>query len=336
MSMKKKVKYLKGGEILSEPVYKTENEILIESNTVLKQEYLKLLFDFGISTVSVQDQYEPYERPHLIMQEDKKKEYVEKIRRILEGHIYRDIYHGNDSLRQVTELSKQLIMDLPDMKERVVFDIEPHDGNLYEHTFMVTALSICVGKRLELPEDKIIEIGQGCLLHDLGLRYVTVPYKDFRKEEHVSAEIFELKKHTILGYSALESAVWLSDTAKQMVLSHHEKTDGSGYPLKQRSKEIECLIIQVCDTFDCLISGMECVAQDIGEAIHLIDSNCGTLYDARVAEAFCGMVAHFPTGTIINHGDKTGVVTEQTNRSDCPVIKFLDEIEEEDGNSEID
>lgn len=336
MSMKKNVKYLKGGEILSDPVYKTENEILIESGTILKQEYLKLLFDFGISTVSIQDQYESYEKPHLIMQEEKKKEYVEKIRMILEGHIYRDIYHGNESLRQVRELSEQLISDLWDIKESVVFDIEPHDGNLYEHTFMVTALSICIGKRLKLPKDKIIEIGQGCLLHDLGLRYITVPYKNFRKEEHVSAEIFELKKHTILGYSALESAAWLSDTAKQMVLSHHEKKDGSGYPLKQKSKEIECLIIQVCDTFDCMISGMECVAQDINEAIHYILSNSGNLYDARVAEIFCGMVAHFPTGTIIYNGEKTGVVTEQTIQSDCPVIKFLDEIEGRGNNTEID
>ncbi len=255
---------------------------------------------------------------------------------ILEGHIYRDIYHGNESLRQVRELSEQLISDLWDIKESVVFDIEPHDGNLYEHTFMVTALSICIGKRLKLPKDKIIEIGQGCLLHDLGLRYITVPYKNFRKEEHVSAEIFELKKHTILGYSALESAAWLSDTAKQMVLSHHEKKDGSGYPLKQKSKEIECLIIQVCDAFDCMISGMECVAQDINEAIHYILSNSGNLYDARVAEIFCGMVAHFPTGTIIYNGEKTGVVTEQTIQSDCPVIKFLDEIEGRRNNTEID
>lgn len=328
--MKKNVKYLKGGEILSEPVYKTENEILIKSGTVLKQEYLKLLFNFGISTVSIQDQYERYEKPHFIMQEDKKANHVEEIRKILEGHIYRDIYHGNDSLRKVRELSEQLIIDLPDMDENLVFDIEPHDGNLYEHTFMVASLSICVGKKLGLSKEKLLEIGQGCLLHDLGLRYVTVPYRNFKHEEHLSAEIFELKKHTILGYSALESAAWLGDTAKRMVLSHHEKIDGSGYPLKQKSKEIECLIIQVCDAFDCMISGMECASRDVCDAIDLIVSNSGILYDTGVTEIFRGMVAYFPAGTIINNGEKTGVVTEQTVRSDCPMIKSLDEFELED------
>ena len=85
-----------------------------------------------------------------------------------------------------------------------------------------------------------------------------------------------------------------------------------------------------------MISGMECVAQDINEAIHYILSNSGNLYDARVAEIFCGMVAHFPTGTIIYNGEKTGVVTEQTIQSDCPVIKFLDEIEGRRNNTEID
>lgn len=320
--MKKLVKDLKGGEILAEPVLKSEDEILIEKDTVLKQSYLNLLSEFEIEIVSIQDEFEVFEKPHLLMEQEKQDDYILKIRKILEGHIYRDIYHGNYSLQNVKELADMMIEDLPDMKEEIVFDINPHEASLYEHSFMVTAFSICVGKRLGLTKQTLLEMAQGCLLHDLGLRYITAPYKNFSIEEHSSAEIFELKKHTILGYSALESAEWLSDIAKRMVLSHHERIDGSGYPLKQKSKEIECQIIQVCDAFDCMISGMECERQNVYDAVENILNDNGS-FEETVVSSFLGMIARYPVGTRLIQDGKAGIVIEQTKKSSEPRIGFI-------------
>ncbi len=47
-------------------------------------------------------------------------------------------------------------------------------------------------------------------------------------------EVFEYKKHTIMGFSALEEESWVPDIARKMVLSHHERMNGSGFPMRQK------------------------------------------------------------------------------------------------------
>ena len=123
---------------------------------------------------------------------------------------------------------------------------------------MVTFLSIAVARKLKLSEEVIKTIALGCLLHDLGLRYITVPYINYAPEKSTVTEAFEFKKHSILAYTALEREQWLNEISKKMILSHHEKKNGSGFPLRQKTKEVECNILQVCDVFDCMVSGMEC------------------------------------------------------------------------------
>ena len=63
----------------------------------------------------------------------------------------------------------------------------------------------------------------GCLLHDLGLRYITVSYINLDMEKRLASEVFEFKKHTIQAYSALEGEAWIGSNAKRMILSHHER-----------------------------------------------------------------------------------------------------------------
>lgn len=63
----------------------------------------------------------------------------------------------------------------------------------------------------------------------------------------------------------------------KMVLSHHENMAGTGFPMKQKNKELECRIIQACDAFDSLISGMECKRICVQEAINQIKENNGKL-----------------------------------------------------------
>jgi len=79
---------------------------------------------------------------------------------------------------------------------------------------------------MKIPQSKIHDIGVGCLLHDLGLRYITVNYTNRSIEEFSEAELAEYKKHPIYGYSALKDETWISDLSKDIILYHTHTTEG--------------------------------------------------------------------------------------------------------------
>lgn len=79
------VRTLQGGEKLAGPVITKENEILISEGTTLKTEYLDLISFLGIETVCIEDPYEEDETPHDIISNEKREEYIEKIKSILES-----------------------------------------------------------------------------------------------------------------------------------------------------------------------------------------------------------------------------------------------------------
>lgn len=87
----------------------------------------------------------------------------------------------------------------------------------------MTMLSLVVAKMLKVKEESYIDIAIGALLHDLGMRYITVPYINFDMDNRPASEVFELKKHTILAYSALEGEDWISPVSKDGIIASRKK-----------------------------------------------------------------------------------------------------------------
>ena len=123
----------RGGETCRAVITK-ENEILISEGTTLKTEYLDLISFLGIETVCIEDPYEEDETPHDIISNEKREEYIEKIKSILEKHIY----HRGSSLREIEYVAEDIIQDVMQADENMVIDLLEREGNLYEHTLVVT------------------------------------------------------------------------------------------------------------------------------------------------------------------------------------------------------
>ena len=316
----KLVKSLHGGEILAEPVITEEKEVLISAGTKLKTEYLDLISFLGIDTVCIEDPYIAFESPHQMICENNKNEYISRVQAVLEKHTY----DGKENLKKIESVADDLMHELMVADDSIVIDMDERNGNLYEHTIMVTILSTMIARKLKLKEEQIYELVLGSLLHDLGLRYITVPYIncDLTSE---SSEVFEYKKHTILAYSALENETWINTNVKRMILSHHERKDGSGFPLKQKVKDIECNILQVCDVFDGMISGVECKRVSVQSALEYLVETSDVLFDKRVVKVLEKLVARYPVGTVVKlTTGENGVVISQTSDSVHPVIAVLD------------
>ena len=111
-----------------------------------------------------------------------------------------------------------------------------------------------------------------------------------------------------------------------MIVSHQGRKDGSGLPLRQKTKETECNILQVCDAFDCMISGMECRRVTVQQALEYLVETSDVLFDARIVKMLQKSVARYPAGTIVrlNTGEM-GIVVSQSKDPIRPVVLILDE-----------
>ena len=298
-----------------------EKEILIPKGTELKSEYIPLIQSLEIESLMLEDPYEDYEKPHFIIQENSIKKYTESVRKLMEGHIY----HENDKSLKIFEvIANDIVKEINSSTAEAILDMKERSSNLYEHTIMVTLLSVLVGKKLKLDEQRLYNLALGCLLHDIGLRYITIPYEGRDLTTVEPAEMFEYKKHTILGYSALQDEKWIPQISRKMILSHHENMEGTGFPMKQKYKETECRIIQACDAFDCYISGMECKRMSVQEALDIIIGNAGKKYDKAVVDNLVSTVAKYPVGTTVKTNvEERGVVISQTVDPENPIIMIL-------------
>lgn len=318
----RQVDAINNGDVLTEAIMNEQKNVIIPAGTVLKVDYIPLIKSLGVDTVMIDDPYENYENTHTIIPKESFDQYVAKVQALMEKHIYQN---GGAGLHEFEIIANELVKEVNNINVNTLIDIKERSANLYEHTVMVTILSLLVAKRLQLDKNKRYNIAVGCLLHDIGLRYITVPYKNRDMTEGDPASVFEYKKHTILGYSAMEQESWIPNISRKMILAHHENGQGTGFPMRQKCKEIECKIIQVCDKFDCMISGVEEKRTSVLDAITYLIENSGEVYEQKVVDLLMNLVAKYPTGTtVVTTEEKNGVVIEQTKNADKPVIMVLD------------
>ena len=163
----KSVSGLNGNEVLAEPILTNENIVLIPKGTVLKEEYIPLIQSLEIETLMVEDPYENLENPNTIIDRTNLERIIERVKKIMENHIY----HSNKSLREFEMIANEIVKVMNEMPMNLVIDMGERTANLYEHTVMVTLLAINVARKLEVDRDNQYNIALGCLLHDIGIRY---------------------------------------------------------------------------------------------------------------------------------------------------------------------
>lgn len=319
----KSVHALRGGEVLADSLLTKEKEILLPKGTIIKEEYIPLLVSAETKSVVIEDPYEKYEHAHLIADKTQIQRLTELVQSLMEKHIY----HDQNSLRGFEMIANEIVKGQHEDEESLVYDFDERETNLYEHTVYVTLLSVKAAMKLQLENNSLYEITLGCLLHDIGLRYITAEYSDCDWRQNSPEEVFEIKKHTILGYSALDEESWIPEISKKMVLAHHERKDGSGFPMRRKYSEQGCKLIQVCDSLDCMISGMECIRTYVWDALDYLQEQSGIKYEKRIVEAIESMVARYPVGTKVrlNQGE-TGIVIQQTTDAKKPIVMLEGDI----------
>jgi putative nucleotidyltransferase with HDIG domain len=152
-------------------------------------------------------------------------------------------------------------------------------------------LAIRTGERLGLPGQRLIDLSYGAYLHDVGK--VRVPVGILNKPGRLTDEEWvEMRRHPEYGAEMLREKNFLR-AAAQIVVSHHENYDGSGYPHGLRGEEIpmEARVVSVVDAYDAITSERPYqVAGAKSKAVQELRLNAGTQFDPRVVRAFLSVI----------------------------------------------
>lgn len=169
----------------------------------------------------------------------------------------------------------------------IVSTIGGKDEETEEHCHRLERLSLAIGERLGLGDDRLVTISYAAYLHDIGK--VRIRSEILAKPGPLSdAEWEEMRRHPDYGAEMLADKSFLLDAAR-IVRAHHERYDGKGYPhgLKGEEIPIEARIIAVVDAYDAMISDRPYRnALDSAAACAEIKKNSGTQFDPRVVDGF--------------------------------------------------
>ncbi len=169
--------------------------------------------------------------------------------------------------------------------------LEYYDFYTRGHSERVANLSEGLAKKLGLPEDVVKRVYWAALVHDIGKIYVS--HSVLNKPSRLTDEEYEqIKMHPVKGYEMLKESSALSDLAV-IVLYHHERCDGKGYPkgLKCDQIPIESRIIAVVDAFDAMTSSRAYRdPMSVDQAVIELLKNAGTQFDPEVVRAFVEMI----------------------------------------------
>ena len=192
------------------------------------------------------------------------------------------------------------------------------DDYTYMHSVAVGALMIALSHQMGLDDELGRRLGVAGLLHDLGK--ARVPLEILNKTSKLTDEEFRImKSHPKEGVKLLRESHGVDEIVFDVVLHHHEKTGGLGYPDGARNGEISLYakIGAICDVYDAITSNRPYkVGWDPAASLRKMAEWANDHFDPDVFQAFVKSLGIYPIGSLVRLGSgRLGVVVAQSPKS---------------------
>nr|WP_285889658.1 HD-GYP domain-containing protein [Neobacillus niacini] len=179
--------------------------------------------------------------------------------------------------------------DSLDLTESLINALDSRDSYTSDHSENVSRYAMQIAEKMNLSKDLCNVIRTGGLLHDIGK--IGIPENILTKTGKLTSEEYNvIKTHPVIGYEMLKHVEGLKRNGiLDIVLYHHERYDGKGYPKGLKGNEIPLAarIVGVADAFDAMISKrVYRIELDMNFALNEIRRNKGTQFDPEVVDAF--------------------------------------------------
>ncbi len=175
--------------------------------------------------------------------------------------------------------------------QSLITSIHLRDNYTQKHSSNVTVFAVNTARSLNCSEKEVESVRIAGMLHDIGK--IAIPDNILLKTGQLTNQEYTvIKEHPVIGENILK-AVALMDTEREIILHHHERWDGRGYPGGLSGEEIPFLsrILSVADSFDAMTTNRpyrNALPTDI--AVSELQKNCGTQFDSKVVKTF---ISHY-------------------------------------------
>ena len=204
-------------------------------------------------------------------------------------------------------------------------DMRDSEEYLYTHSINVSLLCMLIGKWLKYDYRRIKSLVTSAFLHDIG-KVKIAPEILNKPGRLTSGEFEEVKKHSSHGFKIAETMPDLNDDILKGILMHHEREDGSGYPLGLKGEQIHPFgkIIAVADIYDAMTSSKSYRSKicpfDVAESI---EKDYFGILDHRVVSVFLHNIASYYIGDFVklSNGDIGEIIYINPSNISRPIIK---------------
>jgi len=329
--------------IIARSVYTSSGGMLINENTPVNEKVIRALINQDIHSVYVTDAITEKIKEEMNLDEEfYLKDVIDPLlRRKINVELKESISvfkkakglssfssEGANLMNHVSEISKTLVSELMLRKDRRVtlIDVKHLDIYDYEHAVNTAILSVIVGLSLGLTEKELLYISQGALLMNISNELLE-PFITSKGDQLSLSDINIIKSHPELSRQLLNDNTQANAFVKNIVLKHHERMDGSGYPNKLKANEIDkyTKIVMIADVYDAMTSDRpHRKAHTPSEALEYI-MGPSNLFDHESAFAFSRNIIPYPPGDLVELSD--GSVALVLSSNDLmplrPVVRVL-------------
>ncbi len=190
---------------------------------------------------------------------------------------YTQTQHLTEELKKAHELTIEVLVTALDAREK----------ETGKHSHRVARYTLLMAERMGLPKDECKIIYHGALLHDIGK--IGVPDNILLKPDKLTEdEWIEMRKHPVIGHNILKDVDYFAD-AREIVLTHEERYDGTGYPRSLRGEEIPLgsRLFVISDTIDAITFDRPYrQSKSFEAAVKEITAHSGTQFDPLAVSIF--------------------------------------------------
>jgi HD-GYP domain-containing protein (c-di-GMP phosphodiesterase class II) len=338
------------GTILLQDVKGKSTQAIMKENTVLTDELITVLERFYIESVDVSSKLEngkpfmPNER-----QEDKKEKLPEMKKVYLEEAETRSFpFHYLEVVQSHKKLFHEWMQGVPvdiakvresmiplleridelDMELFTLHQYGTAEDYLYHHSVAVSLLSAFLGKKLAYQKGEWIQIGLTGYLSDAGMTKIDPTILN-NMGPLTEQQIHEVKNHPTYSYRMVEKLTGLSRTAKIGILQHHERLDGTGYPLGLTKDYITpfARIVAIADTYHAVMSERAYrEKQSIFRAVDELLQGQLTKFDRKLVRVFIKQLQERALGKTVhlNNNQSGEIVFFDEDNPTKPLVRLYE------------
>lgn len=313
------------GVKIAKTIFNSEGRVLLTSGVEFKDQFLEKLRSNGITEIYIEDEMSEGIEVRDVICDQTRVEAKCVIKNLMDNYVFSQSINTG----KVKDVIDKIIDELLNSRDILInlSDIKSVDDYTFEHSVNVCILSLITGIGLGYNSFRLKDLGVGALLHDIGK--LKIPEEVLKKPSQLTVEEFEeIKKHTIYGYEILKNYENISMISAFIAFGHHERYDGSGYPLQLRGDNIhQCArIVAVADVYDALTSDRVYRKKlKPHEVVDYITSLGTHHFDKEIVDQFVQYIAVYPlgTGVLLNTRERGIVIKVDKNLPTRPVVRIV-------------